>query len=157
MLHADPSRPGWGKNSAYRHGIQGQKGDDGERIVEQYFDEHGISYTALTDRYSQATLKIDYHIGESNTPMDVKTNIFKGYLAVELHNSKGGLGWLHTSTAEVIYAVDRDYHLIYTYGMDDMKAHVAHIMSRGKKAKQAKNGAYLVWISVNTPFIKHLK
>lgn len=143
---------GWGPNSEYRYGEKGQKGDDGENIVESYLSSNSINYERLTDYTSQVIKKIDFMI--EGRPIDVKTNIFKGYLAVEVYDSKGNKGWIHTSTAEEIYAVDRGLCHIYRYNTDLMREYVDKNQHR---IKTSKNGAYLLWVDVREDFIERLQ
>jgi hypothetical protein len=135
----------WYSNSEGRFGANGAKGDLGEAIVEEYCKKNGIKFEDKNDRNSQVVLKIDCLI--NGVPVDVKANIFKGHLAVELWTRKNEPGWLYTTTAKEIYGVDVDTKSIYRYNVEQMKHHVK--MNR-KHAKKSKKGDVLMWVSVET-------
>ena len=141
----------WGPNAEYRYGETGQKGDEGENIVETYCKSNNIEYEKKTDYHSQVVKKIDFII-DSKT-VDVKTNIFKGWLAVEVFNSKGNHGWIYSSTAEEIYAVDRAFCSIYRDNTNIMREYVEKNKHR---LKPSKNGAYLLWVNKDEDFIERL-
>lgn len=138
----------WYPNSEGRFGANGAKGDQGEAIVEEYCSKNGISFEDKNDRNSQVNLKIDCLV--SGVPVDVKSNFFKGHLAVELWTRKNEPGWLYTTTAEEIYGVDVDTKSIYRYNVNVMKEHVKKNRTRAKKSKK---GDVLMWISVETTSI----
>jgi hypothetical protein len=117
----------WGKNSEYRHGRNGAKGDAGEALVQQYLEKSKLQWEHKNDPYSQVKLKIDFIV--EGVAMDVKTNAFMEFLAVEIErvDRKTGdsmPGWLYTTTAEEIYGVDLDKKEIYRYNVEDMKAYL---------------------------------
>ena len=143
---------GWGTNSEYRYGEAGRKGDDGENIVESFLKSQNINYEKKTDRHSQVVKKIDFVV--EDVPMDVKTNIYNGYMAVEVYDPKGNKGWLYTTTAEQIYAVDRAFCSIYRYNISDMKVYVE---KNQHKLKASDNGAYLLWVSTKENFVERLQ
>lgn len=142
---------GWGANSEYRHGAYGKKGDEGEKFVEKYLTENNIPFEKKNDYHSQVIKKIDYII--NNILVDVKTNGFKDYLAVELETFKGTKGWLYTSDAEQIYGVDLEEKEIFVYNTADMREYVRQNRSR---AKYSKKGALLLWVHKDEDFIKRL-
>lgn len=142
---------GWGANSEYRHGAYGRKGDQGEMVVESYLKRNNISFEKKNDYHSQVVQKIDFIV--DNKLIDVKTNAFKDYLAVELETDKGYRGWLYTSEAEEIYGVDLDKREIYVYSTSDMREYVKQNRNR---AKYTKKGALLLWVHKDEDFIKRL-
>lgn len=143
----------WYKNSEGRFGKNGAKGDQGELIVEEYCKKNNISFEDRNDIYSQTKLKIDCII--DGVAVDVKTNYYKGYLAVELWTRKNTPGWIYTTTAKEIYGVDIENNAVYRYNTSDMKT---FINENKKLAKKSKKGDVLMWISVkNTPFIERLQ
>ena len=142
----------WYSNSEGRYGESGRKGDSGEGVVERYFIENSIQYDKKDDHHSQVNLKIDFTV--DGNPIDVKTNIFKGFLGVELFNEKADKGWIYTTTAKEIYGVDLVYENIYRYKVSDM---LAHVEKNKHKAKPVKNGAYMLWVSKNESFIEKLQ
>lgn len=143
----------WYANSQGRYGKTGAKGDLGEAIVRKYCKSNNISFEDKNDIVSQVHLKIDCLI--EGVPVDVKSNYFKGYLAVELTTKTGKPGWLYTTTAEEIYGVDVDNEYIFRYKVDDMKEYVEDNMHR---AKQSKNGDILLWVDTDrVEFIESLQ
>jgi len=142
----------WYQNSEGRYGESGRKGDSGEGVVERYLVENNIEYEKKEDPHSQVKLKIDFTV--DGHPIDVKTNIFKGFLGVEVYDDKARNGWIYTTTAREIYGVDLVYESIYCYEVDAMRAHVEKNKHR---ARLVKNGAYILWVSKNEPFIKKLQ
>ena len=142
----------WYKNSEGRYGDSGRKGDSGEGVVERYLIENKIEYEKKDDPHSQVHLKIDFTV--EGAPIDVKTNIFKGFLGVELFNDKADKGWIYTTTANEIYGVDLVYENIYRYKVSDM---IKHVEKNKHRAKLVKNGAYVLWVSKNEPFIEKLQ
>lgn len=83
----------WYPNSQGRFGLRGAKGDLGEAIVTEYCKVNNILFEDKNDRNSQVTLKIDCII--NNIPVDVKSNYYKGLLAVELWTRSNQPGWLY--------------------------------------------------------------
>jgi len=142
----------WYKNSEGRYGDSGRKGDSGEDVVERYLIKNNIQYVKKDDPYSQVKLKIDFLVDD--VPMDVKTNIYKGYLGVEVYTNDLNEGWIHTTTAKEIYGVDLIYEGIYKYNVDTMRKYV---MKNKHRAKPTKQGAYILWVSKNEPFIEKLQ
>lgn len=143
----------WYPNSQGRYGANGAKGDQGEAIVEQYCSDNGIPFEDKNDINSQVHLKIDCMI--DGIPVDVKSNFFKGFLAVELWTRSNEPGWLYTTTAEQIYGVDVETKSIYRYNVNDMKLHVNNNKTRAKKSKK---GDVLMWVSVETsPLIERIQ
>ena len=142
----------WYKNSEGRHGKNGAKGDAGEELVEVYLDKHNISYEGKKDRDSQVNKKIDYIV--DGTTMDVKTNAFKDYLALEIETDKNTPGWLYTSTAEEIYGVDLEKEEIYKYNLSEMREYAEKNTHRYKKTKK---GAVLLWVHKENKLIERLQ
>lgn len=142
----------WYENSEERFGKTGKKGDQGEYIVEEYLKRMSIPFEKKTDHHSQTVLKIDFIVDDQ--PMDVKTNIKSNFHAVELVSSCCQDGWLYTTAAEHIYAVDVDSERIFRYSIDKMKQFA---LQHKHKARQARNGAQLLWVSCDEPFIEQLQ
>mgnify|MGYP003631806104 CR=1 FL=1 len=142
----------WYKDSEGRHGQNGKKGDQGEEFVWKWFDAVGVPYEVLNDIKSQVEDKIDATV--NGVPVDIKSNIFKDYHAVELSLMSGKEGWLYTSLAKAIVAVDLDGSKIYSYRISDMKDHVDKNKAR---TKETKHGDTLLWVNVDTDFIVRLK
>lgn len=142
----------WFANSEGRYGVNGAKGDQGEKIVEEYCNKNNIKCEPKTDKNSQVNLKIDFIIND--IPIDVKSNFYKGFLAVELYTKKSGAGWLFTSTAEQIYGVDVESRSIYRYNIKDMLHYVAE---NKKRAKRTKKGDVIMWVPITLPFIECLQ
>jgi len=142
----------WYANSEGRHGKSGAKGDQGEDLVKEYFDEHNISYEHKTDINSQVNKKIDFIV--EGTTMDVKTNAFKDFLALEIATSKGKPGWLYTSTAEEIYGIDLEKEEIYKYNLSEMRDYAEKNLHRVKKTK---NGSVLLWVHKENKLIERLQ
>lgn len=142
----------WYANAEGRYGEAGRKGDTGEMVVERYLKENDIPYDKKEDYVSQVLKKIDFIV--DGVKMDVKTNIFKEYLAVEAYDSKGNKGWIYTTTAKQIYAVGLEHNSIYRYNVEDMRLHLARNQNR---LKRAKNEAYLLWVPLSTSFIEKLQ
>lgn len=138
----------WYKNSEGRYGINGAKGDLGELIVQDYCKKNKILFEDKNDIYSQTKLKIDCII--DGVAIDVKTNYYKGYLAVELWTRKDTPGWIYSTSAKQIYGVDVEEKSIYRYNVSDMKA---FINENKKLAKKSKKGDVLMWVSVDTQSI----
>lgn len=143
----------WFANSEGRYGASGAKGDLGEAIVEEYCKKNNLLFEDKNDIVSQVRLKIDCIIeGKS---VDVKTNYYKGNLAVELYCKKRERpGWLYTTTAEEIYGVDLETKSIYRYNIEDM---IKYVSGNKHRAKRTKNGDIIMYISVKTPFIERLQ
>ena len=142
----------WYKNSEGRHGKTGAKGDAGEELVKLYLDSKNINYEHKTDIVSQVNKKIDFVV--EDTTMDVKTNAYKDYLALEVETSKGKPGWLYTSTAEEIYGVDLDKEEIYKYNLSEMKEYAEKNLHRAKKTK---NGSVLISVHKENKLIERLQ
>jgi len=142
----------WYSNSEGRFGESGRKGDSGEGVVERYLKGNDIPFEKKTDPHSQVKLKIDFVV--DGTPMDVKTNIYKGFLGVEVYNNDLSNGWIYTTTAKEIYGVDLIYENIYRYNVDTMRAFVEKNKHRAKPTKQ---GAYILWVNKTEPFIEKLQ
>lgn len=142
----------WYANSEGRYGANGAKGDLGEKIVEDYCKNTGKLFEDRNDKNSQVNLKIDCLI--EGIPVDVKSNYYKGHLAVELYTRKNGAGWLFTTTAKQIYGVDVETKSIYRYNIDDMLQYVAENKQR---AKRTKKGDIIMWIPITLPFIECLQ
>ena len=109
----------WYSNSEGRYGESGRKGDLGEKIVEDYLIRNQIPYQRKTDIVSQVYRKIDFIV--DGVPIDVKANVKRDKYndelnhAVELCDDDGHGGWIYTSEAEEIYAVDLQTESIYKY------------------------------------------
>lgn len=131
----------WYKNSEDRFGETGKKGDAGEDLFEEYLKSKNISYEKKTDPYSQTVRKIDFIV--EGDPIDVKTNVYKDYLAVEVKSRTGDKGWIYTTEATFIYCIDLENKNIYRYNVKDMAGYVS---SSSVKWKTAKNGAVLMWV-----------
>ena len=142
----------WYKNSEGRHGKSGAKGDAGEDLVKEYLDEHNINYEHKTDIDSQVNKKIDFIV--EGTTMDVKTNAFKDYLALEIATSKGKPGWLYTSTAEEIYGVDLEKEEIYKYNLKEM---IQYAADNAHRYKVTKNNSVLLWVHKENKLIERLQ
>lgn len=142
----------WYANSQGRYGASGAKGDLGEAIVKQYCKKNNILFEDKNDIVSQVRLKIDCLIDK--VPVDVKSNYFKGYLAVELETKNGKPGWLYTTTAKEIYGVDTETRSIFRYNVEDMIEHVEMNMDR---AKVSKKGDLLLWVRVDHDFIESIQ
>ena len=142
----------WYKNSEGRHGKSGAKGDAGEDLVKEYLDEHNINYEHKTDIDSQVNKKIDFIV--EGTTMDVKTNAFKDYLALEIATSKGKPGWLYTSTAEEIYGVDLEKEEIYKYNLKEM---IQYAADNTHRYKVTKNNSVLLWVHKENKLIERLQ
>jgi len=133
----------WYANSQGRYGARGAKGDLGESIVCEYCKVNNILFEDKNDRTSQVVLKIDCII--NGTLVDVKSNYYKGRLAVELWTKSNQPGWLYNTTAEEIYGVDVDTKSIYRYNVEEMKQYVKENKSHAKKSQK---GDVLMWVSV---------
>ena len=143
----------WYKNSEGRYGASGKKGDQGEKLVEEYCKENNISWEDKNDYDSQVKKKIDCVVDGVVT--DVKTNMFKEYMCVELFNKrKNEEGWLYTTEAEQIFAVDLDNEKIFSYNIEDMKSYVGYAKER--RAKENKFGDTIIWVHSNMDFVKEL-
>jgi|TARA_R110000868_G_scaffold283752_1_gene544179 hypothetical protein len=145
----------WYPNSEGRFGASGAKGDAGEKLVEEYCEENGLVFVDKNDYTSQVIKKIDCLV--DGVTVDVKTNIFKDYLAVEIfldNKKKQGPGWLYTTTAEQIYAVDLDNKKIYSYNVEDMQDYAEANKSR---AKRTKFNDLVLWVHKSQSFIKELQ
>jgi len=142
----------WYKNAEGRHGASGAKGDAGEELVEAYLDEHNIPYEGKKDYISQVKKKIDYIV--DGTTMDVKTNAYMDFLALEIETSKGTPGWLYTSTAEEIYGVDLNKEEIYKYNLSEMREYAENNLHRIKKTR---NGSALLWVHKENKLIERLQ
>lgn len=143
----------WYNNAEGRHGANGAKGDLGEKIVEEYCLKNGIECVPKKDYHSQVILKIDYIV--DGIPIDVKSNFYKGNLAVELFlNRKNKAGWLYETSAIQIYGVDVETKSIYRYNIDDM---IKFVSDNEHKAKRNKFGDIIMWVPVNTQFIEQIQ
>lgn len=142
----------WHKNAEGRYGANGAKGDKGEKVVKEYCNTNGIPYEERTDLFSQVHLKIDCMV--DGVPVDVKTNFFKGFLAVECYLSSMEPGWIYTTKAEQIYGVDVDTNSIYRYNVSDMLEYVNKNRTRVKKTKK---GDILLWVPVKTSIIEQIQ
>jgi len=135
----------WYTNSEGRYGINGAKGDRGEAIVEEYCKTNNLDFVDKNDYNSQVKEKIDCII--NNVKIDVKTNYFKGFLAVELHvKKKNKPGWIYTTGAEEIYGVDEQTKSIYRY---NVKAMLDYVEKNQHRAKITKKGDKVLWVSVD--------
>ena len=143
----------WYANSEGRFGASGAKGDAGEELVKQFLTDTDVPFEHKTDYKSQVIDKIDLIV--DGVLADVKTNFYKGYLAVELwDNKKQKKGWLFTTKAEIIYGVDLDGEAIYTYNVNEMRNFVLDNLN---KTKTTKNGDIIIWINVLNPLVKQIK
>jgi hypothetical protein len=143
----------WYANSAGRFGASGAKGDAGEELVKQFFTDNNIPFEHKTDYKSQVIDKIDFIV--NGVPADVKTNFYKGYLAVELwDNKKQKRGWLWSTSAQLIYGVDLEGEAIYVYNVNEMREFVLDNLN---KTKTTKNGDVIMWVNVLNPIIKQIK
>lgn len=143
----------WYENSEGRYGASGAKGDAGEELVKQYLTDNRIPFEHKTDYKSQVIDKIDFIV--SGILIDVKTNFYKGYLAVELwDNKKQKRGWLFTTKAKIIYGVDLDGEAIYCYNVEDMRNFVLDNLN---KTKKTKFNDIIIWVNVLNPIIKQIK
>jgi len=141
----------WYSNSEGRFGSSGAKGDAGEQLVEEYLISNNKKYERLTDRYSQIVLKIDFFV--EDVPIDVKTNIYKEFLAVETVTSNKTKGWIFTTTAEQIYGVDLEKKNIFRYNVKDM---LKYVKKNIDKSRPVRNGARILWVPKNEPFVEQL-
>jgi len=142
----------WYKNAEGRHGAAGAKGDAGEELVKHYLEESNINYEHKTDIDSQVNKKIDFIV--EGTTMDVKTNAYKDFLAVEIATSKGKPGWLYTSTAEEIYGVDLEKEEIYRYLREEM---IQYAADNAHRFKVTKNNSVLLWVHKDNKMIERLQ
>lgn len=142
----------WYGNSEGRFGESGRKGDSGEGVVERYLAKNSIPFEKKTDPNSQVNLKIDFVV--EGVTMDVKTNIYKGFLGVEVYDNDLNKGWIYTTTARWIYGVDLINESIYRYDVDVMRKFVEKNKHRAKPTKQ---GAYILWVHKDEPFIERLQ
>lgn len=142
----------WYPNSQGRHGLNGAKGDLGEQIVEEYCLKNNIEFEPKKDFHSQVVLKIDYII--EGVPIDVKSNYYKGNLAVELFLKKNKIGWLYETSAKQIYGVDVDSKSIFRYNIDDM---IDYVSQNKHLVKSNKFGDYIMWIPVENKIIERLQ
>ena len=145
----------WYVNSAGRYGLSGAKGDAGEKLVEKYCKKNNLEWEDLNDYKSQVIDKVDCIV--EGTLVDVKTNIFKDRLCVELYlnnKKKVDTGWLFTTKAEQIYGVDLDKRKIYSYNVSDMLSYVNENRFRSKLTKQ---GDEVIWVHKNETFITELQ
>lgn len=142
----------WYANSEGRYGANGAKGDLGESIVEEYCRNNNLSHEDRNDIVSQVKLKIDCVI--DGIPVDVKSNYYKGFLAVELYTKKNGPGWLFTTTAKQIYGVDVDTKSIYCYNVDEM---LKYVSMNKHRAKRTKYGDIIMYVNVKNHIIKKLQ
>lgn len=141
----------WYENSEERFGRSGAKGDIGEKIVENFLIEKSIDYQKVTDPFSQTVLKIDFII--NGKLVDVKANMYKDYLGVEVATSSKKRGWIFTTSAEQIYNVDIDKNRIYYYNTKDMQEFASLRIS---DSKIVSNGARILWVSVDQSFVTQL-
>ena len=142
----------WYANSEGRYGASGAKGDLGEAIVQDYCKTNNILFEDKNDINSQVNLKIDCII--DGTPVDVKSNYYRGNLCVELYTKRRGAGWVYTTSAEQIYGVDVDTKSIYRYNIEEMLAYVTKNKTR---AKRNEKGEVLMWVPVTTNIIEKLQ
>jgi hypothetical protein len=142
----------WYANSEGRYGARGAKGDFGESIVQEYCKANEILFEDRNDVNSQVNLKIDCII--DGTPVDVKSNFYKGLLCVELYTRKRGAGWCYTTSAEQIYGVDVDTKSIYRYNIKDM---IAYVIENKACAKKNDKGDVLMWVPVTSDIIEKLQ
>lgn len=142
----------WYANSEGRYGANGAKGDLGEQIVEEYCKKNGLLHEDRNDVNSQVNLKIDCVI--DGVPVDVKSNYFKGYLAVELYTKKNGPGWLYTTTAKQIYGVDVDTKSIFRYNVDEM---IRYVGANKHRAKKTKRGDIILYVNAKMHLIEKLQ
>ena len=145
----------WYANSEGRHGASGRKGDLGEKLVEEYFLHNSITYEHKTDIESQVHKKIDFSVGDRT--IDVKNNVFKGWHCVEVGKKNGSPGWLFTSSADSIYAVDYENKNIYSYDLLEMRNYINVVRWEKKSAKITKNGDQVIWVNVKEPFFTKLQ
>ena len=142
----------WYPNSQGRFGARGAKGDLGEAIVSEYCKVNNIPFEDKNDRTSQVILKIDCLI--NGIPVDVKSNYYKGRLAVELWTKNNQPGWLFNTTAEQIYGVDVDTKSIYRYNIEDM---IAYVSNNEHRAKKTKYDDTVIWAPVTLNIIEKLQ
>ena len=142
----------WYANSEGRYGAKGAKGDLGESIVQEYCKANEILFEDRNDVNSQVNLKIDCII--DGTPVDVKSNFYKGLLCVELYTRKKGAGWCYTTSAKQIYGVDVDTKSIYRYNIKDM---IAYVIENKARAKKNDKGDVLMWVPVTLDIIEKLQ
>lgn len=145
----------WYANSEGRHGVSGRKGDVGEKLVEEYFLHNSITYEHKTDYESQVHKKIDFSVGEIT--IDVKNNIFNSYHCVELEKKNRTPGWLFTSSADKIYAVDSKNKNIYSYSLGEMRKYINMLENRSSREKITKTGDLVIWVKVTEPFFTKLQ
>lgn len=141
----------WFDNSEGRYGESGKKGDRGEEIVKRYLTESGntkMSFEHKTDYVSQVIDKIDFIV--NGKMMDVKTNVGNGILKVELWSDRKK-GWLWTTKAELIYAVDDYKEEIFEYSVEEMRSYVTDglILDRLDKYRTS-DGSILVNIKTDS-------
>lgn len=141
----------WYDTSAGRYGKNGEKGDRGADLVEEYFKRHNISYERKEDRFSQTVLKIDFEV--EGVLMDVKTNIFKDYHAVEIKKKNNNTGWLYETKAKEIYAVDLEKKRIFVYNIEDM---IKYANKNNNRYKLNKYGDTILWVSIEEKLFKEL-
>ena len=89
-----------------------------------------------------------------STPVDVKSNFYKGLLCVELYTRKKGAGWCYTTSAKQIYGVDVDTKSIYRYNIKDM---IAYVIENKARAKKNDKGDVLMWVPVTLDIIEKLQ
>jgi hypothetical protein len=142
----------WYPNSQGRFGARGAKGDLGEAIVSEYCKINNIPFEDKNDRTSQVILKIDCLI--NGIPVDVKSNYYKGRLAVELWTKNNQPGWLFNTTAEQIYGVDVDTKSIYRYNIEDM---IDYVSKNEHRAKKTKYDDTVLWAPVALDIIEKLQ
>lgn len=140
----------WLPNSAARYGASGAKGDMGELIVEMFCKLTNRKWEDKNDYHSQVKLKIDCII--DGIPVDVKANIKKGDLVVEISTVKRGSGWIFTTTATEIYGVDTKNREIYRYNVSDMIEYIKN----NKSCIRSFNGDRLAYVPVTLDFIEKL-
>lgn len=140
----------WLPNSAARFGASGAKGDLGELIVEIFCKSTGRKWEDKNDYHSQVKLKIDCVI--DGTPVDVKANVKKGELVVEISTLKKGKGWVFTTTATEIYGVDTKLREIYRYNITNM---IEYIKSN-RDCIREYNGDRLAYVPKTLDFIERL-
>lgn len=140
----------WLPNSAARYGASGAKGDMGELIVEMFCKLTNRKWEDKNDYHSQVKLKIDCII--DGIPVDVKANVKKGELVVEISTTKRGSGWIFTTTATEIYGVDTKSREIYRYNVSDMIEYIKN----NKDCIRSFNGDRLAYVPVTLDFIEKL-
>lgn len=140
----------WLPNSAARFGASGAKGDLGELIVEVFCKSTGRKWEDKNDYYSQVKLKIDCII--DGMPVDVKANVKKGELVVEISTLKRGTGWIFATTATEIYGVDTKLREIYRYNVTNMIEYI----KENKSCIREYNGDRLAYVPKTLDFIERL-